>query len=230
MDAEGDILQTMHYYPSGLAMPGLCKGQTTQPYQLGGKEMDPMHGLNWNDFGARRYDPAIGIWTSPHPLAYKYPWLSPRAYCAGNPVNIYDPDGKDTVVLNYTKGQHLAMLIQDENGKWQYYSVNGDNMGVPLINYHFGGRRFNDIAVGSWDTPEFFFKSSCNVEDDDSKDDPYKNSFGYSEGFLIHTTPEQDKIMRNSFKKTATTIEGLLILSLFIQFICYICIWKLYGY
>lgn len=131
--------------------------------------------------------------------------LSPYCYCGNNPVNCIDPNGEDIVVLNYTEGQHLAMLIQDENGKWQYYSVNGDNMVNPLTNNHSGGRPFNDVAVGSWDSPEEFLNSSYNVRNEGSKENPDMNHFGFSEGFQISTSPEQDEIMRNSFMEKSTT-------------------------
>lgn len=93
-----------------------------------------------------------------YPLSsYAYSHLSPYSYCGGNPVNCVDPTGEDIVVLNYTEGMHLAMLIQNEEGKWQYYSVNGNNFYIS--GSHFGGRTFNDVAVGSWDSPQEFFHS-----------------------------------------------------------------------
>lgn len=33
-----------------------------------------------------------------------YPWLSPYAYCMGNPVGFIDPDGRDIFMLFYTTG------------------------------------------------------------------------------------------------------------------------------
>lgn len=50
------------------------------------------------DFGARLYDPLTLAWDSPDPLADKYPSLSPYAYCAGDPVNFIDPDGKRIII------------------------------------------------------------------------------------------------------------------------------------
>ena len=138
-------------------------------------------------------------------LAYTH--LSPYSYCGGNPVNCIDPIGKDIVVLNFSEGEHLAMLIQNEDEKWQYYSINGNN--VYISGSHSGGREFNDVAVGSWDSPQEFFESSYNVRNNDSKDDKSMNHFGFSEGYQISTTPEQDKTMRNSFSKTAKTEYNL---------------------
>ena len=41
------------------------------------------------------YDPLTSSWLAPDPLAHKYTSLSPYVYCAANPVNFVDPDGKD---------------------------------------------------------------------------------------------------------------------------------------
>ena len=63
-----------------------------------------MHGLDWYDYGARRYDPAFCQFTQMDPLCEQYPHLSPYAYCAGNPVNAIDPDGQRIFMLFYTIG------------------------------------------------------------------------------------------------------------------------------
>ena len=65
-----------------------------QPYKFGGKELDRMYGYDLYDFGARSYDPAIARFTGVDPLAEKYYHLSPYAYCANNPANYVDPDGR----------------------------------------------------------------------------------------------------------------------------------------
>jgi RHS repeat-associated protein len=51
------------------------------------------HGLMVYDYGARTYDPAGGRFWTMDPLAEKYPWLSPYAYCGNNPVKYVDPTG-----------------------------------------------------------------------------------------------------------------------------------------
>ncbi|MBO7467655.1 MAG: RHS repeat-associated core domain-containing protein [Bacteroidaceae bacterium] len=74
-----------------------------QPYKFGGKELDRMYGYDLYDFGARNYDPAIARFTGMDPLSEKYYHLSPYAYCANNPVNYIDPDGrawKPTFTIN----------------------------------------------------------------------------------------------------------------------------------
>ena len=47
------------------------------------------------DFGARFYDPSTAIFLQQDPLAEKYYNISPYAYCANNPVNFVDPDGRE---------------------------------------------------------------------------------------------------------------------------------------
>ena len=140
-----------------------------------------------------------------YPLSsHAYSHLSPYNYCSGDPVNCVDPTGEDIVVLNYGNDlghQHLAMLIQNEDGKWLYYSVNGNNFYIS--GSHSGGRTFNDVGVGSWNSPQEFLNSSYNVRNDNSKDDKSKNHFGFIEGYQISTTPDQDATMRNSFSKIA---------------------------
>ena len=48
-------------------------------------------------YGARYYNPDISIWLSVDPLSDKYPSMSPYMYCAGNPVILVDPDGREVV-------------------------------------------------------------------------------------------------------------------------------------
>ncbi len=56
-----EILQQNHYYPFGANIEGLT---TTSPnkYQYNGKEWNEDFGLEWNDYGARFYDPWVGRW------------------------------------------------------------------------------------------------------------------------------------------------------------------------
>lgn len=58
-----------------------------------------MH-VNWYDYGARFYDPALGRWNTLDPVTSEYPSLSPYVYCVNDPVNLLDPDGKDWIPSN----------------------------------------------------------------------------------------------------------------------------------
>ncbi len=65
-----------------------------QKYKYNGKEYETMHGLNTYDYGARQYDPARITWDRMDQLCEKYYHINPYVYCAGNPVNRVDPDGR----------------------------------------------------------------------------------------------------------------------------------------
>jgi hypothetical protein len=45
-------------------------------------------------FGARFYDPSLGIWHGVDPLAAKYSSVSPYVFCLDNPIKYNDPDGR----------------------------------------------------------------------------------------------------------------------------------------
>jgi RHS repeat-associated protein len=71
-----------------------CKNITGFPFT--GKEKDPETGYSY--FGARYLDHELmTMWLSVDPMADKYPSISPYAYCAWNPLNFVDPDGRSGV-------------------------------------------------------------------------------------------------------------------------------------
>ena len=55
--------------------------------------------LPYTDFGARHYSPALRRWLAPDPLSEKYYDVSPYAYCAGDPVNCVDVEGRTPWVV-----------------------------------------------------------------------------------------------------------------------------------
>ena len=108
-----------------------------------GKEFDRMHGLDWYDYVARKYDPVCGRFTSIDPLCEKYPYLSPYAYCGNNPIIRIDPIGEiwDTVwdianvvydagaaVYNHFVGNHEAA-----KGHWVDAGMDLAAAAVPLV-------------------------------------------------------------------------------------------------
>jgi RHS repeat-associated protein len=88
------LLQQTHYYPGGMAMSQISTtAGSTNNYLYNGKELQTSFNLNWYDYGARFYDPALGRWHSPDPLAERRIGWSPYAYCLNNPILRIDPNG-----------------------------------------------------------------------------------------------------------------------------------------
>ena len=128
VDYEGEILSSLMYFPSGTEATSF--GRDKPAYRYNGKEYEPMHDLNWYDYLARKYDPAIMRFTTVDPLAEKYYSISPYAYCANNPVKYIDPDGKDMkdVIEGFAHGL-VGHDAEDPNqsdylldtGRWKDY-------------------------------------------------------------------------------------------------------------
>ena len=125
VDENAAVKQVNHYYPYGALFAESTNGDV-QPYKYNGKELDRMHGLDWYDHGARHNDAAIGRWHVMDPLCEKYYDVSPYAYCAGDPVNAIDPDGKSiwTKMLKTTMkiGSRVASNGLRELGKAATYA------------------------------------------------------------------------------------------------------------
>ena len=154
VSSNDSIRETINYYPFGSEMrmeaPAQMTSDPSHPFRFTGKELDKQNGLNMYDFGARLFDVAgVPMWTSVDPLAEKYYPYSPYNYCAGDPVNKIDPDGRDYgVVFNsedktitisatyyatsdsYESAKNSVDLINAQSGKFKYemdgveYAVN----------------------------------------------------------------------------------------------------------
>ena len=127
---DGGCVQSTQYYPFGGIMGDLSTGPDVQHHKYNGKEYDHIHGLDWYDYGARSYDPALATWTSVDPLAEKYPSISPYAYCGDNPVNAYDSDGRSTWVINQRNGKYKVvggnLNDKDKNIYVGYFNKKGE--------------------------------------------------------------------------------------------------------
>ena len=111
-DQSGTVCESNDYYPLGSRWKDPTSKVSTNRYRFSGKEEQTLGDLGYLDFGARMYDPALGRWFTQDPMAEKHFYLSPYNYCAGNPVSLIDPDGKEFVDHNGVK----IVITYNRNG------------------------------------------------------------------------------------------------------------------
>ncbi|MCP4704268.1 MAG: peptidoglycan DD-metalloendopeptidase family protein [candidate division Zixibacteria bacterium] len=106
-------------------------------YQFSGKEFDGGIGLHY--FGRRYYDPGIGRFLTPDPLADLAPDMTSYHYCHNNPLNRIDPDGMidDRAGHLYAKQEEQKLLQRQIDDNQQRISP-VDN---PIVTSEFGTRK-----------------------------------------------------------------------------------------
>ena len=83
----GDLMEHNSYLPFGTRWDDGSPTDLDNRYRFNSKEEQSFAGLPYIDYGARMYDPCTARWLSQDPLAEKYYFISPYAFCSNNPVN-----------------------------------------------------------------------------------------------------------------------------------------------
>ena len=97
------------YKPFGMQSRRIVSEDFLPSEQYTGKEFNEIIGLY--DFGARYFDPELGLWLSPDP-AHSY--LNPYSF-GGDPVNYIDPDGlSPEQVQDYVRDMVWDMLHKNQ--------------------------------------------------------------------------------------------------------------------
>jgi RHS repeat-associated protein len=133
------ISEENNYYPFGLRHKGYNDigngygNSAAKKYKFGGKELqdDNIAGnsLDWYDFSARNYDPALGRWMNLDPLAEQMRRHSPYNYAFNNPIFFIDYDGMapDTVIANDKESQaNIKNQLSKEDRKYVEFDENGE--------------------------------------------------------------------------------------------------------
>ena len=105
-DAEGEVLDTFDYMPYGSELT--VDTDNITDYRFTGKEKQPMFG-NSNIYDSfARFQNTYGRFMSTDPKAESFYHISPYTYCAGDPVNLVDPDGEVCGVYYDEYGNYIA--------------------------------------------------------------------------------------------------------------------------
>ena len=105
-------LEQLNWYYAYGGLTADSRGQDRNRYKHTGKELVTDLGLNSYDFTARWQYPMGGAFSSPDAKASDYKWLSPYAFCGGDPINYVDPTGnRVTLYATQLPGFKLPVLI-----------------------------------------------------------------------------------------------------------------------
>ena len=93
-------------------------------FHFNGKESQEFAWIPYLDYGARYYSPDATRWTTMDPLAEKYYFISPYAFCSNNPVNFVDMDGMD--IWNVYENGNIEWIKQSKRDIVRTIDANGD--------------------------------------------------------------------------------------------------------
>lgn len=186
-------------YPSGVMASAMPGSQIDRRHQ--DKRWISDNGLNLYDNCARFYDPILGRFYSMDPLAPKYSQLTPYSMAAANPASYCDLQGDSIAVLK--ADMHVAILIQNREGKWEYFSVNGNKQDFMWANVIKLGRGYNCVGVNhGWTSPEDFIADTSYNSSGISREDDSVSGMKYTDYVVLPTTANQDDLIRESMTES----------------------------
>lgn len=115
-----DVRSANDYYPFGMQMPGRAfSSSSSYRYSFNGKEKDNEINGDGNSihFEYRDYAPNLGRFKSIDPLTSKYPWQSPYAFAANNPIMFVD-------IMGLGPGDPQTSTKSDANKKIETLGTN----------------------------------------------------------------------------------------------------------
>jgi len=91
-------------------------------YLYNGKEKQSDFGLEWYDYGARFYDPALARFMTLDPLAEKFISQTGYAYASNTPIVAIDYNGLETRLITETTGLGHAFVVTGTENNLTVYT------------------------------------------------------------------------------------------------------------
>ena len=152
-DAEGEVLDTFDYMPYGSELT--VDADNITDYRFTCKEKQLMFG-NSNIYDSfARFQNTYGRFMSIDPKAESFYHISPYTYCAGDPVNLVDPDGRDWYQSNSNSGNpeyhYVQGVLSEEEMQNNGYIHLGHTYHFQNTYYSlFGGIFHSDNRIDKW--------------------------------------------------------------------------------
>lgn len=144
-------------------------GVTLRAHFTGKEDQKADFNVDYTDFGARQYSPVLRRWLTPDPLSEKYYGISPYAYCAGNPVNFIDVNGRDSIYVidSPTRPRDRGVMGETYTGLI-YVEING------VISGPYRGSSYPNSVSPTDNSPKWKTLNEGSF--------PFNNKYGHSEG------------------------------------------------
>ena len=142
-DATGKVVQSLEYLPYGEVLLDLRHGDWNTPYLFNAKELDEETGLYY--YGARYYNPRLGMWLTPDPMQEKYPSVSTYSYTFNNPVRLKDADGQEPIsaVIEGITAFSISAGVDFINS----WLIEGDDLQTSFRSVAWGAAAMDGIAT-----------------------------------------------------------------------------------
>jgi RHS repeat-associated protein len=153
LDGDGEaevseVLQEAAYYPYGMRHEGLAAPAVGVPHRFlfQGKELEGAFGVDWMDFGARRYDAQVGRWWGVDAMANDRSDWTPYRFGLDNPIRYLDRDGNN----------ESTWVTQNDDGTYSVFGGNANDGSNAIVLFENGAPA---RIVGYSATPESFYFS-----------------------------------------------------------------------
>jgi RHS repeat-associated protein len=136
-------VQENHFDPWGLSLPlnadaEKVGGSPVDRYTYNGKEKQL--NLGWFDYGARMYDPQIGMWNGVDPLSEVSRRWSIYSYGYNNPLRFIDPDGRMAFDVRLESKEAQEAFRQLQTSVQKDLTLSMDNTGKLSYNQNGDGK------------------------------------------------------------------------------------------